>query len=198
MFAVRPRFWPANIRANSIDIIVGFAAILLMMHSPNVAWQLVWAAAYAVWLTVLKPASSILMTSVQAGVGFVAGLSAIFHMIAGAPLFELVLLTGLVCYLAARHFFDSFDEPYAKFLAFLWGYFGAALVWLLGHWLLYYGIVSQPSLLLDLLGCGLATIYYLDHFDKLSTMLRRQIVFIMTAVVVIVIFAPTNWQGKIF
>jgi hypothetical protein len=195
MFAVRPRFWLANIRANAIDIIVGLSVLLLMMHSDTATIQGLWALVYAVWLITLKRGSSILMISIQAGVGFLAGLAAIFHSAADGPLYSLVLLTGLVCYLAARHFFDSFDEPYAKFLAYLWGYFGVALVWLLGHWLLFYGVIAQPMVLLIALGYGLAALYYLDHFDKLSVVVRRQFIFIMFAVVAIVL-ALSNWRNK--
>jgi hypothetical protein len=197
MFAVRPRFWLANIRANSVDMIVGFSVLLLMVHSDSALVQGLWALAYAVWLIVLKPGSSILKTSVQAGIGFLAGLVAIFHSgAATGPLYGIVLLTALVCYLTARHFFDSFEEPYAKFLAYLWGYFGAALVWVLGHWLLFYGVLSQPTVLLVSIGCGLAALYYLDHFDKLSVMVRRQIMFIMVAVVAIILVL-SNWSHKI-
>ncbi len=196
MFAVRPRFWPANIRANSVDMIVGFSVLLLMTHSDMAFWQGVWAALYAVWLIAIKPGSSILMTSIQAGIGFLAGLIALFHTAASGALYEIVFLTALLCYLCARHYFDSFEEPYAKFLAYFWGYFGAALVWVLGHWLLFYGIISQPTVLLVSIGYGLAALYYLDHFDKLSVLIRRQFIFIMVAIVVIVL-ALSNWGHKI-
>src|SRR5882724_1852913 len=53
MFAVRPRFWPANIRANAVDLMVGLSIVLFMSHSVTNPWlQLVWAALYAVWLIV--------------------------------------------------------------------------------------------------------------------------------------------------
>lgn len=196
MFAVRPRFWPANIRANATDMIVGFSLLALMVQSDTALWQSLWAIAYALWLIFIKPGSSIIMTSVQAGIGFLLGLSALYLGWGAGPLYGLVFLTGLISYLAARHFFDSFDEPYAKLLAYLWGYFGAAIMWVLGHWLLFYGIVAQPTLLLVILGYGLAALYYLDHFDKLSAIIRRQFVFIMIAVVVIVL-TLSNWGDKI-
>ena len=33
MFAVRPRFWSANLRANAVDLMVGLSAVLFMAHS---------------------------------------------------------------------------------------------------------------------------------------------------------------------
>jgi len=196
MFAVRPRFWPANIRANAVDIIVGVSMLLFMVHTDSQLLQLAFTALYIGWLVVLKPSSTPMMISVQALVGMLFGLMAIFVGWGDGPLYGLVLSTGLVCYLAARHFFDSFDEPYAKLLSYMWGYFGSALVWVLGHWLIYYGVVAAPVLLLLSIGFGLATLYYLDHHDRLSIGVRRQVVFIMVAVVVIVVIF-SGWTNKI-
>src|SRR5579864_9817282 len=55
MFAVRPRYWLANIRANAVDIIVGVSFLVLMVHSGTQLWQLILALLYAVWLLVIKP-----------------------------------------------------------------------------------------------------------------------------------------------
>ena len=135
------------------------------------------------------------MTSLQAGIGQLFGLSALYLTWASGPLAGLTLFTGLICFLAARHFFDSFNEPYARLLSFTWGYFGAAMAWLLGHWLLFYQIVSQPTLLLSALGYGLAALYYLDHHSRLNKSLQRQFVFVMIAVVLVVL-TFSDWGDK--
>src|ERR1700712_1355974 len=49
MFAVRPRFWAANIRANAVDLMVGLSSVIFMEHS-GILLQLMWAGLYAVWL----------------------------------------------------------------------------------------------------------------------------------------------------
>lgn len=196
MFAVRPHFWAANIRANAVDIIVNVSLLLFMVHSNGQALQFGWAIVYGVWLVWIKPASTTLMVSAQAMIAMLCGLFSLFLAWPAGPLYGLVIITGLICYLSARHFFDSFEEPYAKLLAYIWGYFGAGLVWVLGHWLLYYGGISQPVLLLVTLGFGLASVYYLDHNKRLNKNLSRQLIFIMIAIVVIVI-ARSRWGGKI-
>lgn len=196
MFAVRPRFWPANIRANAVDITIGLSAVIFIANSPNGYIQIAWAVAYVAWLVLLKPATSAILVALQAMLAQLTGLMALFLVWADAPLWGLVLVTGCICYVAARHFFDSFDEAYAKLLSYLWGYFGAALVWLLGHWLLFYGLIAQPTLILSMVGYGLAALYYFDHADRLSPGLRRQFLFIMVAVI-IVILTFSDWGDKV-
>lgn len=195
MFAVKPRHWPANIRANAVDIMVGVSLLVFMANSSTQAWQLIWALAYGVWLVLLKPASSVFKVSLQALIGQLLALMALFLGLSDAPAVVLVAVTWLICYMAARHFFFSFDERYTKLLSYTWGYFGAALTWVLSHWLLFYGVVAQPTLLLGVIGFGLAALYYLENTDRLSGLLRRQFIFVMIAIVVIVI-AFSDWGDK--
>ena len=196
MFAVRPRFWAVNIRANAVDLMVGLSAVLFMTHYDSFIVQALWAALYAVWLLWIKPGTSVASITVQACIGQLAALSALYLTWADGPVAGLTLLTGLFCFLAARHFLDAFDEPYARMLAYTWGYFGAALAWLTSHWLLYYRGVALPTLLLSTLGYGMAVLYYLDHTDRLSRGVRRQFIFVMVAIVV-VLLAFSDWGDKV-
>ena len=196
MFAVRPRFWAANIRANAVDLMVGLSIVLFMNHTGSLLAQFTWMVLYAVWLLVIKPGSSIPKVMAQAFIGQLCALMALYLIWADGPTYGITFLTGLFCFLAARHFFDTFDEPYARLLAYTWGYFGAALAWVLSHWLLYYGFVAQPTLLLSAIGYGLAGLYYLDHTEKLSQGMRRQFVFVMVAVVIVVV-AFSDWGNKV-
>ena len=196
MFAVRPRFWPAIIRANAIDITIGLSAVLFMASSTSGYLQLLWMLLYAAWLLLLKPATSTFMVAAQAIIGQFCGLTALYLAWSDGPLGGLVLATGIICYLSARHFFDSFDEPYTRLLSYLWGYFGAALSWVLGHWLLFYSVIAQPTLMLSVVGYGLAVLYYFDHNDRLSVGLRRQFLFIIIAAIV-VILTFSEWGDKV-
>lgn len=197
MFAVRPRFWAANIRANAVDLMVGLSIVLFMTETDSMVLQAGWAGLYAIWLLYIKPRSDMAGVTIQAFIGQLAALSALYLVWADGPIFGLTLLTGLFCFLAARHFLDTFDEPYAKLLALIWGYFGASLAWLLSHWMLFYGgAMAQATLLLSALGYGLAVLYYFDHKDKLSTGLKRQFIFIMIAIVVVVV-AFSDWGDKV-
>jgi hypothetical protein len=193
---VRPRYWLANIRSNGIDIMVGISSLIFMTHTSSFAWQIVWTAVYIGWLVYLKPASNTLSVCVQAFIGQLMGLMAVFVWLNSAPLYQLIIASWIVCYLAARHFFIIFEEPFNSLYAHTWGYFGGALSWVLGHWLLFYGTVAQPTVILSVLGFGIGSLYYINHIDKLNKLLRRQIVLIMIAIV-LVILVFSNWSSKI-
>ena len=198
MFAVKPRFWPAHIRTNSVDIIVGLSLLAFMMSTDSQMWRLIWTVAYIIWLTVIKPSSNVLMVSLQALIGFSLGVTALYLVGGTAPLIVLVLGTGLVCYSGAHHFFDAYNERYTKLLSFIWAWFGSSMAWVLGHWLIYYGdtLIAQPALLLISIGYGLAVLYYLEHQDRLTSLIGKQLVFIMVAITIIVL-TLSDWGDKI-
>lgn len=195
MFAVRPRYWLANIQANSVDIIVGLSAAIFMLQAGSQIWQLIWAIAYAMWLLLIKPGTSQLAISTQAFLAQTTGLMAIYLELGDSDTFVLVVMSWLICFAAARHFFSAFDEPLTRFLSSVWAFFAASLAWLLSHWLLFYGLVAQPVLILSVLGLGLGSMYYLDDSNKLSVLVRRQMIFIMIAVMVVIIVF-SSWGDK--
>lgn len=195
MFVVRPRYWATSIRSNAVDIIVGLSFTVFMAHTDAGLWQIIWAVLYGGWLVVLKPQSGVLPVSAQALIGQSLGLMALFIHWPAAPLIGYVFGVWLITFLAARHFFTSFEEPYGQLYAYFWAYFSGALMWVLGHWLLFYHDLAQPTLLLSVLGFSLAGLYYLDERDRLSPLLRRQFIFIMVALLV-VILAFSDWGDK--
>lgn len=196
VLAVRPRHWMAYIRANAVDLVVGLSIVIFMSGTGTMAWQLVWAAMYAVWLLLIKPSASLLGITLQASIAQLFGLMALYDLWGGSSTFALVLGTWTVAYVAARHFFSAFDEPYTRFLTNGWALFAACLAWVLSHWLLFYGAVAQPTLLLTILGYGLGAMYYLEQSDKLGKLMRRQFIFLMVAIVV-VILVFSDWGSKV-
>ena len=106
-----------------------------------------------------------------------------------------MLITWTVAYLCARHFLTAFDESMSRSTAYSWAFFASAIAWLSGHWLIYYGPIAQPALLLTALGYGLASMYYLEHRDKLTPALKRQFISVMGAVVLFLIVF-SDWSDK--
>src|SRR5277367_2987247 len=104
MIAVKPRFWAANIRANAVDLMVGLSLVLFMVHASSLWLQLVWTALYAIWLVAIKPGSGVLTVMGQAFIGQFAALSALYLVWADGPAYGLTFLSGVFCFMAARHF----------------------------------------------------------------------------------------------
>jgi hypothetical protein len=195
MFVVRPRYWLANITANAADIIVGVSTVVFMDHTTSPALQLFWAAMYGVWLVFIKPGSNVVTVSVQALIAQMFGLVALYIAWLEAPAMGVVVMTWLITYLSARHFFTSFEDEYSGFYAQTWAYVSAALTWVLSHWLLFYGVIPQPALLLSVLGFGFAGMYYLGETERMTPLVRRQITFIMFAIVTVVLVF-SDWGDK--
>jgi hypothetical protein len=193
MFAVKPRHWVAHIRTNAVDIIVSLSLVAFMITSSGSGWlQLFWLATFEIWLLFIKPRTSTLMVSLQALIALCLGTIGIFLAYETAPIAVYVLLTFIVAYFCGRHFFAAYDEPNAVQYSWLWAFFSASLVWILSHWLLFYDLVAQPAVLLSVIGYGLAGLYYLHEHDKLTQLVRRQIIFVVFALV-FVMLAFANW-----
>lgn len=195
IFAVKPRFWPANIRANAVDTIIGISTVVFMSHTSSTTLQIIFTVLYMGWQVFLKPKRTVTGVSLQALAGQAYGLTALFIGWPEAPMIALILGAWAACYLAARHYFTSYDEPYASLYAHTWGYFAAALLWLSSHWLIFYSVVAQPALLLTVISFGLGSLYYLHESDRLSAFYRREITFMLLLVILIVLIA-SDWGDK--
>lgn len=193
MFAVKPRHWLANIRANLVDLGVGISIIVFMAGTANLMTQLVWAAVYAFWLVVIKPRSSTGAVMVQAMSAQGLSLIALYGAYSQGPMLTLVVATWLICYAAARHFFSSFEEIDGRLMAHIWGLFGAQLAWVLSHWMLTYGFMPQIALLITVVGYAFAVSYYLHATRGLKSSVRNQFV-IVTVMIVIVVALFSQWQ----
>jgi hypothetical protein len=195
MFAVKARHWPANIRANAVDIFVGLSFVIFMVSTDVASLQLLWAALYAVWLLVVKPQSTTIWIGIQALIGQMLALIAIFYFWSESSTALLMVLTWGIAYLCARHFLTAFDEGMARATSYAWAFFAASIAWLSGHWLILYGPIAQPALLLSVLAYGLASMYYLEHNDKLTKNTRRQFVAVIFMVVIFLIVF-SEWSDK--
>ncbi|MGH7156495.1 MAG: hypothetical protein ACREGG_00010 [Candidatus Saccharimonadales bacterium] len=195
MFAVRPRYWVANLISNGVDIMVAVSLVLFMASTSVAWWQLLWAILYGVWLIWLKPRYDVLSVSAQAMIGQLLGLSVLYIKFGDSSIVGLVAGTWLVTYLSARHFLTSFEENHGPLLAHIWAYFSASLAFILAHWLLFYGTIAQIIVILTTIGYGLAALYYLDATERLPRRLERQMLGIMVAILAIILVF-SNWTGS--
>lgn len=193
MFAVRPRYWVANTISNGIDILVATSLVIFMANTAEQWWQLLWMGLYMLWLIVLKPRSDTLSVSAQVMLAQLVGLSALYLKFGDSSIVWLVLGVWVISYIAARHFLTSFEEPQTALIAQVWAYFAASLAYILGHWLIFYGVVAQIVVILITVGYGTAGLYYLDATDKASSLIKRELLLIMGAILILVIVL-TSWK----
>lgn len=156
VIAVRPRFWFANFQANFIDFMVGISVVTLMLltiaSTPWVAALL--AVLYAFWLLVLKPHTAQRWIIIQAAVGQLISLTALFSLAHGFELkpiitdssFLTVIVAWIIGYMSARHALSSYkDEDERSLLSLVWGFIVAELAWLAHHWTIAYSIYRDTG-----------------------------------------------------
>jgi hypothetical protein len=157
VFAVRPRYWWANLRSNMVDFIVSIS-IVLHMYTINTSAlseprQLVVLVAltlvYIGWLLFIKPRSRRVYVAIQAGMAIFLGSAALFTVTYNWPVSIVVLGMWLIGYSAARHILSSYDdETHALFLSLGWGLVLAEIAWVSYHWAIAYPLPIISSLML--------------------------------------------------
>lgn len=195
IFAIKPRHWLAHLRTNAVDIIFSLSMLAFMANTPLIMVQLLWVLVYEAWVLYLKPGSTPLKVTAQALISQLAGLIALFVAFEEVPIAVFIIGTAAILYYCARHFFASFQEPNYHSFVWSWTLFGASLVWILSHWLVFYGPVAQVAIVLSVIGSGLAALYYLHETNNLSKLVRRQVVFIIFAVVT-VLLTLSDWGSR--
>lgn len=157
VFAVRPRFWWANLRSNMVDFIVSIS-IVLHLYAINVAaigdttklfLMVALTLVYIGWLLVIKPRSKRGYMALQAGIAVFLGMSALFTISYNWPVSIVVLGGWLIGYAAARHILSTYDdETHTLFLGLGWGLITAEISWVAYHWAIAYPLPIVPALML--------------------------------------------------
>lgn len=141
VFAVRPRYWFANIQTNLVDSIVGISFIILLYAGTTaLAVQIVLTLLYVGWLIFVKPRSKRAFVAAQAGVAVFFGITTLMMISYAWPSSIVVLLMWLIGYSAARHVLGSYEEPHRSFYSLVWGLVFAEIGWLAYHWTFAYTI----------------------------------------------------------
>lgn len=141
VFAVRPRFWLANVQANLVDTIVGASVIVLLYTATgSLVVQIALVLLYVGWLLLIKPRSKRVFVAAQAGIAILLGVTALMSMSYNWPSSLVVAGMWLIGYSAARQVISSYEESHRSFYSMLWGFVFAELGWLTYHWTFAYTI----------------------------------------------------------
>lgn len=184
IFAVKPRFWWANLQTNMVDILVGVSVVSLIWQATGAfVAQLLLAMLYLGWLLMVKPRSSRKYMLIQAGVSQFLSLTALFSVAHYLDAFFVVLASFVIGYVAARHVLLGYEDTDSTVLAGVWGFFIAELCWLGYHWAQAYALVAnlmipQVAIIAGLTGFVVVRFYDAKtHGAKLSSRLRAPILF---------------------
>jgi hypothetical protein len=196
MFAVKPRYWVANIRANMVDMIVGFSMVAFMAGTNELTSTIIWGAVYGFWLIVLKPRSSPLLISAQGFIAQGVGLTALLNNYNSWPQVILIAMVWVICFSSARHVLGAFEDGTNRVMSHVWGVFGAEMSLILGYWqIIHIDILPQLTLILSIIGYALGVGYYQHKSGGLRAGMRTQLVaFVVVALLVVVIV--TDWQAS--
>ena len=155
VFAVRPRFWWANLRSNLVDFIVsiGFVFHMYLVNDANIADSRkllllgILTVLYIGWLLIVKPRSKRVYVALQAGVAVLMGTSALFAISFNWPVSIVVIFMWLIGYTAARHVLSSYDdETHGLFLSLAYGTILAQIGWVAYHWTIAYNLPLTSNL----------------------------------------------------
>lgn len=147
IFAVRPRYWVANIQANLVDIVVSFSTVVLLYIATGaLGAQILITIMYGIWLLVIKPRSKRAFIALQAATAVFLGVNALMAISYNWPSFTVVLIMWLIGFISARHILSHYEEPHASFYSLIWGLVLAEIGWLAFHWTFAYQIPGFGNL----------------------------------------------------
>lgn len=218
VFAVRPRYWLANVKSNIVDITIGisFVAFIYAVGNDATTTRFVLTALYAIWLLFIKPRSDQKFIDLQAGLALFMGTAMtamlffepIQFNLFGLTLFEpdalfLVVLNFIIGYSAARHVLIAGDENHVGLLSLTHGLIVAEISWVSYHWLISYNIVrtelAVPQLAIITTLVSFATLSIYQSYVNRDGQIKRSdimlpIVFSAALILIILlIFSEPIW-----
>lgn len=158
IFAVRPRYWWANLQSNMVDFIVS-VSVVLNLYTINASAAIPeqqqtmlmvgLTVLYIVWLLFVKPRSKRSYVALQGVTAILLGTTALFTVSYSWPVSTVVIFMWLIGYTAARHVLSSYDnETHSFFLSLGWGLLFAEIGWVAYHWAIAYPLPIYTSLML--------------------------------------------------
>ena len=202
VFALRPRFWWINIKANLVDFLVGVSYVgLLYLSLGNLPIMLILAVLYGVWLLYVKPRSDHSSVMMQAGIAQFLGLTVLFNL--STVVNELFIILGCfgIGYIAARHVVSNYEEEQSEFVSYGWGLALSQLGWLLYQWTNTYALglpfkIPQVALLVLVMSMAAGRLYAASKAHHLTmSLVRSTAIFSAVLIAFILIFA--RWDVTI-
>jgi len=172
IFAVRPRFWIANIQANLVSMIVSISFVVLLYVANSVdasstqilITQIILVILDVCWLLFLKSQTKRVYVVAQAGIALFVGITAIYNLSYGWVASPVILLVWVVGYSTARHVLNSYDEEkHTALLSLAWGLVIAEIGWISYHWTIAYRLPAITNMLLPQISIVILCLGFLTY-----------------------------------
>jgi len=207
VFAVRPRYWFANLQANMVDVIVGVSVVVLLYAANGaLVMQILLTLMYIAWLLVIKPRSKRAFVAIQAGAAIFLGVSALVQVSYDWFSSLVVVMMWIIGYSAARHVLGSYEEAHISFYSLVWGLIFAEIGWLTYHWTFAYGLPGVGDIQLSqaaLIALGVSFIAeriyasYIKHGAVRSSDVTLPVLLSVSVIVILLIFFNTLNTGAL-
>ncbi len=200
ILAVRPRYWFANVQANTVDIIVSLSYVTLLYAAGGAfVAQCFITALYTAWLLFLKPRSKRSLVTLQAGIALFFGILALSIVAFSWPVPVVVSIVWIIGYSAVRHILGSYEEPHAHFFSLIWGLVLAELGWVMYHWMIAYdlpgvGHIKLAQVAIIMLALSFAAERLYANYDKNNGLKLGEIILpiLLTTSIVLVLLVRFN------
>lgn len=198
IFAVRPRYWLANIKSSLVDLIVGSSIVLITYCSGTNLMPIHFALGiiYTIWLIFIKPQSSETANEIQSLIAIFLGTTATILMSASAEAIFMTVACYIIGYGAARHVMIQNDDHDFALTTRICGLISAEIAWVAHSWLIVYKfgdtgvILPQLSIIMTVLAFGFGKVYksILKHDGTLKfSDVATPVIFTILIIIVIVV-----------
>ena len=184
VFAVRARYWFANIQADLVSLIISLSFVVFLYNAniskageSNILWlQIGLTVLYSIWLLIIKQLSKRKYVALQAGIALFVGVSAIYTLSYSWIATPVILLMWLIGYAVSRHVLNTYDEEHhIILLSLVCGFIAAEVGWIAYHWTIAYRLpvladITIPRVSILMLCFGFLAYKCYDsfyHHDKI-------------------------------
>lgn len=146
IFAVKIRFWWANLVSNLTDILVGISYVLLVYYigGDQIIYQIGSALLYIIWLLMIKPGTSSLKIMTQSLIAmFLVNLNlSLFGY--RWPILVFLMVEMFIAYNIMGHYLKNadFEIKYTRLMSGIWALIMMELAWIYWHWMIGYSFVA--------------------------------------------------------
>lgn len=146
IFAVKVRFWWANLVSNLTDILVGISYVLLVYYigGDQMIYQIGSALLYIIWLLMIKPGTSSLKIMTQSLIAmFLVNLNlSLFGY--RWPILVFLMVEMFIAYNIMGHYLKNadFEIKYTRLMSGIWALIMMELAWIYWHWMIGYNFVA--------------------------------------------------------